>query len=280
MRTWDAFRAWGRILTGYRPILSIEITKACPLSCPGCYAYQPDHVSGTSLASMAEYKGQELIEGVLSLVERRRPLVVYFVGGEPLLKARELGEILPRVCGQGVEVRVVTSAVRAIPREWAQIPRFGLSVSVDGLPAEHDVRRQPATYERILRNIEGHRIVVHCTVTRPMTEREGYLEEFVQFWSDRPEVTGIHVSLFTPQVGEESPEILTPPLRRRVAEELDALRPRYPKLTVRVPLSSFYLDPPRNPTECIFARTSEVYSADLETKVTPCQLGGRPNWKG
>ena len=31
--------AWGRILTGYAPALSIEITKECPLRCPGCYAY-------------------------------------------------------------------------------------------------------------------------------------------------------------------------------------------------------------------------------------------------
>jgi hypothetical protein len=36
--------AWGRILTGYRPNLSIEITRECPLRCPGCYAYGDDHL--------------------------------------------------------------------------------------------------------------------------------------------------------------------------------------------------------------------------------------------
>jgi hypothetical protein len=30
------FSAWGRILTGYTPALSIEITRECPLRCPGC----------------------------------------------------------------------------------------------------------------------------------------------------------------------------------------------------------------------------------------------------
>lgn len=40
------FRAWGRILQGYRLSLSIEITSKCPLSCPGCYAYGDDHRGG------------------------------------------------------------------------------------------------------------------------------------------------------------------------------------------------------------------------------------------
>ena len=43
------FRAWGRILQGRPPSLSIEITTRCPLSCPGCYAYQPEHLAGTPL---------------------------------------------------------------------------------------------------------------------------------------------------------------------------------------------------------------------------------------
>ena len=28
-------RAWGRILAGHQPNLSIEITRECPLTCPG-----------------------------------------------------------------------------------------------------------------------------------------------------------------------------------------------------------------------------------------------------
>ena len=38
--------AWGRILAGYTPSLSIEITRECPLRCPGCYAYGDDHLGG------------------------------------------------------------------------------------------------------------------------------------------------------------------------------------------------------------------------------------------
>jgi hypothetical protein len=35
--------------------------------------------------------------------------------------------------------------------------------------------------------------------------------------------------------------------------------------------------PPRNPGECIFARTTEIISADLRTRITPCQFGGDPD---
>ena len=38
------FRAWGKILRDNLPVLSIEITRECPLTCPGCYAYSSDHI--------------------------------------------------------------------------------------------------------------------------------------------------------------------------------------------------------------------------------------------
>ena len=36
--------AWRKILKGEQPSLSIEITRECPLRCPGCYAYEPQHL--------------------------------------------------------------------------------------------------------------------------------------------------------------------------------------------------------------------------------------------
>jgi hypothetical protein len=38
-----------------------------------------------------------------------------------------------------------------------------------------------------------------------------------------------------------------------------------------------YEKPPASPEECIFARTTRSVSADLQTRVTPCQFGGRPD---
>jgi hypothetical protein len=37
-----------------------------------------------------------------------------------------------------------------------------------------------------------------------------------------------------------------------------------------------YLHPPSSPQECIFAQTTTCISADLTTRITPCQFGGRP----
>ena len=35
--------------------------------------------------------------------------------------------------------------------------------------------------------------------------------------------------------------------------------------------------PPQNPQECVFARTTQTLSADLKTKIVPCQFGGDPD---
>lgn len=273
----DVLRAWFRILAGYYPVLSIEVTKECPLSCPGCYAYQPKHLAGVPLVSVSDHKGRDLVEGILDLVDRKRPLLVALVGGEPLVRFRELNVLLPEICARNVAIELVTSAVRPIPHEWCALNRFKIILSVDGLQPEHDARRKPATYERILKHIEGHRVLVHCTVTSQMVSRDGSIEEFVRFWSSLAEVQRIRISLFTPQVGETSVEKLTPEMRRKVVAELARLRTGFPKLQVTPGMLEGYLRPPASPQECLFARTTLCLGPDLKTVITPCQFGGKPD---
>jgi MoaA/NifB/PqqE/SkfB family radical SAM enzyme len=271
-------RAWGKILAGYRPNLSIEITKECPLRCPGCYAYGDEHLGGgETLRTLSDLKGQALVDGILDVINRLRPLHVSLVGGEPLVRYRELDVLLPQLAERGLYVQVVTSAVRPIPAAWASLRRLQICVSIDGLQPEHDARRTPATYDRILKHIEGHQVTVHCTVTRQQTEREGYIEEFVNTWSANPNVRTIWLSLYTPQVGEVSDERLRPEDRARVVQNLHGLRERFPKLQMPKPLLDAYLDPPASPDDCIFARTTDCVSANLSTRITPCQFGGNPD---
>ncbi len=282
MKKRDIFRGWGRILSGHHPMLSVEITRECPLRCPGCYAYQPEHLGERGpLRTLADYKGQELIDGLLALVRRRRPLHLSIVGGEPLVRFRELDVLLPQLDKMGVEVQLVTSAVRPIPPGWVKIEALRLVVSIDGLQPDHDVRRAPATYERILRNIEGHSIIVHCTITHQMASKnaEGarYFEEFLSFWSARPEVRNIWFSIFTPQIGEEATEILTPDEREAVLKEIARLRPLFPKMYMPEVVLEGYRRPPKSPKECIFARTTFSITADLKGRITPCQFGGNPD---
>jgi sulfatase maturation enzyme AslB (radical SAM superfamily) len=270
--------AWGRILAGYTPALSIEITRECPLHCPGCYAYGDDHLGGEmTLREVRDFKGQELVDGVMALVDRHKPLHVSIVGGEPLVRYRELEQIIPTLSARGIHTQLVTSAVREIPTSLAKLPRTTIAVSIDGLQPEHDARRTPATYDRILKHIVGFKITVHCTVTRQQIVRPGYLEEFLRFWSDRPEVRKIWFSLYTPQIGEISAERLTAADRRQVVSDMMALRLRYPKLEAPKGLIDVYANPPASPDECVFARTTTSISADLMTRITPCQFGGAPD---
>ncbi len=271
-------RGWGRILSGYTPALSIEITRECPLHCPGCYAYGDDHLGGDlTLRELRDFKGQALVDGVLELVDRHRPMHLSIVGGEPLVRYRELETLLPILSARGVYTQLVTSAVREIPIAWRELRRLQIVVSIDGLQPEHDARRTPATYDRILKHIAGHEITVHCTVTRQQVERPGYLEEFIQFWSLQPDTKAIWMSLYTPQVGEVSAERLRPIDRERVVTDLMALRFRFPKLRMNEHILQAYSQPPASPDECVFARMTTTISADLKTKITPCQFGGVPD---
>ena len=103
-------------------------------------------------------------------------------------------------------------------------------MSIDGLQPEHDVRRTPATYDRILKHIVGHQVTVHCTVTRQQVQRDGYLEEFVRVLVGRIRTRPqIWVSLYTPQIGEVSDERLLPDDRQRVVADLMHLRRVYPE---------------------------------------------------
>ena len=274
----DIIRAWGRMLQGERPVLSVEITRECPLTCPGCYAYSSDHLGDSiNLRQLSDFSGEALVERFLALVDKHRPLHVSIVGGEPLVRYRELSQILPRLASRQIHAQVVTSAVRPIPHEWMSVPNLEVSVSIDGLQPEHDARRTPATYERILKHIAGLDVTVHCTVTRQQAQRPGYLEEFVAFWSRQEAVRKILVSLYTPQIGEVSAERLEPADRVRVVDDLLSLRSQFPKLAMPRPMVEAYGHPPASPDHCVFAKTTTCISADFHTTIGPCQFGGAPD---
>lgn len=230
-----------------------------------------------NLRQLQDKRGDDLVQGVLALVDEHRPLHLSLVGGDPLVRHHEVTTLLPQLEARGVHVQVVTSAFRAIPQEWKAIQRLNIVVSIDGLQPEHDARRKPATYARILENIRGHNVTVHCTITRQMMKRESYLREFIEFWSEKPETRKIWMSMFTPQVGADDPEILPWKERAQAAAELLRLRRLFPKLDMAEAVIREFLHPPASPEVCIFAQTTHTISADLKSKITPCQFGGNPD---
>lgn len=278
MKKTEVLHAWASILGGSAPSLSIEITKECPLRCPGCYAFDAAHLGGaTQLRELSDFKGDELVSKVLAVIDEHRPLHVSLVGGDPMVRYRELELLLPQIEERGIHTQVVTSAFRTIPSEWKRFKKLNVVVSIDGLQPEHDERRKPATYERILKNIDGAKVTIHCTITSQIAERPGYLDEFLSFWTARPEIAKVWFSLFTPQIGATDVEILTPSQRASTIAELKVLRLKYPKLDMPESLIKEIANPPKSPDECIFARTTKTISADLTTQITPCQFGGVPD---
>jgi MoaA/NifB/PqqE/SkfB family radical SAM enzyme len=274
----DFLVAWGRVLTGKAPLLSIELTRECPLHCPGCYAYGEDHLGGqVTLRQLRDLKGDELVRGVIALVKHQRPLQVSLVGGEPLVRKRELDRILPELSRMRVFTLVVTSAVAPIPAEWNRLPRVRIAVSIDGLRADHDARRQPATYDRILQNIAGRRVDISWVITRPQMRQPGYLDAYLSFWTAQPEVDRVWFSTYTPQIGEQSAEMLTQEDRRELARLLPELKRKYPALLLLPGMERSILSPPAAPAECMFSKMSVNYSADLKTRVEPCFFGGQPD---
>ena len=278
MKTSEVMRAWGKILKGERPSLSVEITRECPLQCPGCYAYDDAHLGGgVTLRGLSDRKGQELVDGVLEMADRLRPLHLSLVGGDPLVRYRELETMVPQLLDREIHVQVVTSAFRPLPASWVGLRHFNVVVSIDGLQLEHDLRRAPATYDRIIKNIAGQNITIHCTVTGQMMKRPGYLKEFLEFWTPRAEVRKIWFSLFTPQKGDRLPEMLSPEERAQAIADMLTLRKQFVKLDMPEGMIRQFATPPANPNQCVFALTTQTLSADLKTSIVPCQFGGNPD---
>ena len=55
------------------------------------------------------------------------------------------------------------------------------------------------------------------------------------------------------------------------------LRKQFPKLDMHEELIRQFAKPPHSPKDCVFALTTQTLSADLKTKIAPCQFGGNPD---
>lgn len=152
------------------------------------------------------------------------------MGGDPLVRYREVEALVPLLLARRIHVQIVTSAFRPPVAAWAATPNVNVVVSIDGLQPEHDVRRAPATYDRILKNIAGQKITIHSTITGQMMKRPGYLKDFLEFWTPRLEIHKVWFSLFTPQIGDHLPEMLEPRERLQAIAEMAGLRKIFAKL--------------------------------------------------
>jgi hypothetical protein len=62
-----------------------------------------------------------------------------------------------------------------------------------------------------------------------------------------------------------------------VLKEMSQLRKQFTKLDMPEAVIRQFAAPPPSPDDCVFALTTRTLSADLQTKITPCQFGGNPD---
>jgi hypothetical protein len=71
--------------------------------------------------------------------------------------------------------------------------------------------------------------------------------------------------------------MLEPRERVQAIADMLVLRREFPKLDMPEGMIRQFATPPASPSECVFALTTQTLSADLKTKIVPCQFGGNPD---
>ncbi len=211
---------------------------------------------------------------------RYKPLHLSIVGGEPLVRFRELEVLLPKLTAHGRAHAGRHERRAADSGELGEhAASFRSCVSIDGLQPEHDVRRAPATYDRILKHIKGQHVTVHCTITRQQS-RAGLrhrVHGLLGAAAGRQAhlVQPLHAAEGRAVAGDAAPRGSRSASSTR-SPALYATRAEAARHD-SVGACAAICTPPQNPDECIFAKTTACLSADLKRAITPCQYGGDPD---
>ncbi len=124
-------------------------------------------------------------------------------GGEPLLR-RDLFTVIARARERGLSVGIGSNGGRLSRRQLKELLASGINrfqVSLDGLPAQHDLlRRWPGLFERATQTIRtaheaGLRVHVCCTITRLNVET---LDDFTELVASTLPVARINFSRYVP----------------------------------------------------------------------------------
>lgn len=209
----------------------VEITSACNLTCPMCYA-----VSGPGGKHLSF---DDCVRAIDRLVEvEGRPEVLQLSGGEPTIHP-EFARILRYACRQPIDmVMVNTNGLRlahdaALVAELAEHrQRLEVYLQFDGFRTDTSrlLRGEPLV-ETKLKAIEalgqaGVRVILVCTLQAGVND--GEIGELVRFGLARPWITGISFQPATYSGRHVLPETLErrvtfPDVTQAVAEQTDGL---------------------------------------------------------
>lgn len=172
----------------------VEITDACNLSCPMCYA--------SSLPGLKHKSFEECKSAIDRLVEvERRPEVLQLSGGEPTIHP-EFERIFEYGCDQPIDIVMInTNGIRlAKDKKFVEYlkafrHRIEVYLQFDGLRDDINVTlRGESLLEQKLRAVEnlgeaGIRTILVTTLQSGVNEDQ--IGEIVRFGVERPWITGI-----------------------------------------------------------------------------------------
>ena len=209
----------------------VELTSACNLSCPMCYA-----ASGPGGRHLSYADCQRAIDRLVEVEER--PEVLQLSGGEPTIHP-EFSRVLDYACRQPIDmVMINTNGLRlahdrSLVAELAERRhRLEVYMQFDGFREETSraLRGEPLV-ETKLAAIDalgkaGVRVILVCTLQAGVNDDE--IGQIVRFGIERPWITGISFQPATYSGRHVLPETLErritfPDVVRAVAEQTDGL---------------------------------------------------------
>ncbi len=201
-----------RILTGAPHSAEVDLTDNCNLRCSHCY-----HFHGKDRHRRREFPLPEW-QRRFDHLRSRGVRFLLLVGGEPALRT----DAMAAACGTFPFVYAITNGTMQVPRA---LP-IRLFVSLDGDRETNDRIRGKGVFDRVLANYaDDDRAVLNMVLGRTnYTE----LERVVEIARDN-RMRGVVCNLYTPTVGEASPQTLDPATRAAVIAELRRVKARHPR---------------------------------------------------
>ncbi len=144
--------------------ISLNLTSACNLGCSYCYADRGSF-GGAQSGVMSQAVALAAVDRVLDGCDRRAPVTIGFLGGEPFLQRTLLHEVVAHAARRGVKLGLVvrfsvtTNGTLFEPDDLALLRehRFAVTVSIDGGRTVHDRKRRllhgPSSFDLIARSL-------------------------------------------------------------------------------------------------------------------------------
>ncbi|MFC6080080.1 radical SAM/SPASM domain-containing protein [Sphaerisporangium aureirubrum] len=199
--------------------LSLQLTYACNLRCTHCYQWnEQGFFREFGIEKVRNELDLAILERLLRETAELKPKT-FLWGGEPLMYRRlpELTELLERyprkvnICTNGLLIK------RNLPHLLRLGDNLNLTVSLDGLGADHEALRGPRSFDRTVDNIRAvldlrrsgeykGELTVNCMVSN---ETVGKLYEFME-WAEDLGVHSVYFQLpwfISPEVAAQMDEV-------------------------------------------------------------------------